>query len=217
MWVPQLFFANCQLPVCHVLGRIVVVVVVVVAQFYLFFIFVFRLFALLVQTKQISLTLGCLACKCHFSVQITQFITFHLTRLDSTLESNSQRVQQRILLLILYTSSISRSRSQSRFHSVANVFPIRVLSKLAVGVFNGFLCDESFHVELQENKCIYFICIIEVNFIWRSKQFNLLCSNGENNITERQLHPSRNCFYQIKLDKLTLLCTYQINEKYTID
>lgn len=40
----------------------------------------FRLFALLVQTKQISLTLGCLACKCHFSVQITQFITFHLTR-----------------------------------------------------------------------------------------------------------------------------------------
>jgi len=155
-----LFFSNCQLPVCHVLGRIVVVVV---AQFYLFFIFVFRFFALLVQTKQISLTLGCLACKCHFSVQITQFITFHLTRLDSTLESNSQRVQQRILLLIPYTSSISHS--QSRFHSVANVFPIRVLSKLAVGVFNGFLCDESFHVELHENKCIYFICIIEVNFI----------------------------------------------------
>lgn len=92
MWVPQLLaaptvscqfspVASCQLsPVCHVF-----------AWFGSVRFGSFRLFALLVQTKQISLTLGCLACKCHFSVQITQFITFHLTR---RVESNSQRVQR---------------------------------------------------------------------------------------------------------------------------
>lgn len=91
----------------------------------------FRLFALLVQTKQISLTLGCLACKCHFSVQITQFITFHLTR---RVESNSQRVQ-RVPFSPLSLSPSILFRSHSAPVRTANVFPIRLSGQIGSGSF----------------------------------------------------------------------------------
>lgn len=95
MWVPQLLPAptvGCQLD-AFCFCQLQLSLASLTRFFLLLSWFLFRLFALLVQTKQISLTLACLACKCHFSVKITQFITFHLT----WLESNSQRDQQSIL------------------------------------------------------------------------------------------------------------------------
>lgn len=86
------------------------------------------------QTQN-SLTLGCLACKCHFSVQITQFITFHLTRLDSTHDS---RVKQSKSPTENSPSSIYISISILFFILWRMCFQFGFLSKLAVGVFNGF-------------------------------------------------------------------------------
>lgn len=119
-------------PVCHVFRRVCSLFL------FLFFCGEFRLFALLVQTKQISLTLGCLACKCHFSVQITQFITFHLTRrVESRVKQSKSPNESRSLPLPLPPAPSSPTLcSRSHCECVSNS---NSLAKLAVRVFNGFL------------------------------------------------------------------------------
>lgn len=91
----------------------------------------FGLFALLVQTKQISLTLGCLACKCHFSVQITQFITFHLIRRVAVKQSKSPNEKGSLSLSL----SPSLSLPLCCFVLTANVFPIRLSGQIGSGSF----------------------------------------------------------------------------------
>lgn len=133
----------------------------------------FRLFALLVQTKQISLTLGCLACKCHFSVQITQFITFHLTRrVESRVKQSKSPNESRSLPL--FPSLPLVPHPDSAPFRTANVFPIPTPWPNWQSEFLMGFCDESSHVSHVASPTV-----IEVNFIARGKQFNFLQSIGK--------------------------------------